>query len=133
MKKVILASVVALSAISAANNAAAATVSACSGAVAAGYSWSVDTATTANFVRQGFTGRCSANVHLVGDDNGTFFRVGAASTKGKSQFGGSSLGGGVAPTATTCAGSSGCAVSDAAAGATNALSTDGAAATGTPT
>lgn len=123
MKKVILASVVAVAAVSSMNNAAAATVSACSGGVAAGYSWSTASETNANFVRQPFNGRCSANIFLVGDDNGAYFRVGAASSKGKSKFGGSSMGGGITPTTVTCA-SSGCVQADAAEAATSALSQD---------
>ena len=123
MKKVILASVVTVTAVSAMNNAAAVVVSACSGGAAAGYSWTVVTATDQNFVNQPFNGRCSANVFLVGDDNGAYFRVGAASAKGKSVFVGSSMGGGVTPLTTVCS-ATGCVSADVSSGVTHGLSGD---------
>ena len=114
MKKVILASVVAVAAI----NANAASVSYCAGGTA--MSFSVAAGTGTEFVRSQFTGRCSANVHLVGDDNASYYRVGSASGKGKQSFGGSTIGGGI--TGTNCASTTGCAASDASNAATNAAS-----------
>ena len=71
----------------------------------------MNTATDQNFIKTGFTPKCSANTHVTGEDGGSYFRVGSGSTKGKTRFGGSSAGGGVI-SAGTCA-ATGCAVSDA--------------------
>mgnify|MGYP000854690792 CR=1 FL=1 len=97
MKNIILASVLAVTAVTtfdanaassafcaAANQAGDATVSAASGG-------------TDSFIKVGFRPKCSANVYLNGnDENALLFRIGAASSKGKSYFGGSSVGGAVA-------------------------------------
>jgi hypothetical protein len=103
MKKIILASVLAVVAVGSVN--AAATFTACSAATGG-------TATTAatNFVKVVFTPKCSANSVVYGEDLGTVYRVGAYSVKGKNAFGGSSAGGGVS--ATVCGGTV-CTISDA--------------------
>ncbi|MRR49769.1 MAG: hypothetical protein EG825_02465 [Rhodocyclaceae bacterium] len=103
MKKVILASVLATVAVGAAN--AAVDVTACTSGTAA----AVNSSAT-GFVKVQFTPKCSANTVVFGEDNGTYYRVGSYSVKGKNAFGGSTMGGGVS--ATLCAGTS-CAASDA--------------------
>jgi hypothetical protein len=115
MKKIILGSVLAVAAISSANAAATAI---CSGIPSSAQPVTTD---ASSFVRTQFTPKCSNNVHLVGDDNQAYFRVGAASTKGKNAFGGSSVGGAVQPY-TTCASATGCSATEASAAATNAAS-----------
>lgn len=117
MKKVILASVVAVAAISGSGVAEAATVSVCNAGSVLSFSWST---TTGQFVQSPFNGRCSRNVHLVGDDNSSFFRVGATSVKGKQAFGGSTTGGGI--TGANCASATGCINTDANNAATSASS-----------
>lgn len=112
MKKVILGSVLAIAAATSAN---AATASVCS----AGASGNV-AAATSNFVRVGFTSRCSTNTIQVADDNGSYFRSGAVSLKGKNAFGASSNGGGVQ--GVSCANTTQCTLTDAASGATSAAS-----------
>ena len=109
MKKIILSSVLAVAAV----GANAASQSLCTGnpSNAVQVSGSSDGST---FVRVAFTPKCSNNVWLNGDDNQTYYRVGAASTKGKNYFGGSSVGGAVQPLGTCAA--TGCSASDAAAG-----------------
>lgn len=115
MKKVILASVLAASAMSVMSSANAAVVSTavCQAANAAGNGTAVPvgTGTDNNFVKTAFTPKCSANTHVVVEDGGSYFRTGAASGKGKNRFAGSSAGGGVAA-AGSCGGTA-CAVSDA--------------------
>jgi hypothetical protein len=116
MKKVILASVLAAAAVSSisnANAAAATQTNLCTGASAAGNGTAVtaNAATDQNFVKTGFTPKCSANTFVSGEDGGTYYRVGSASSKGKNRFAGSSAGGGVAA-AGSCA-ASGCAAGDA--------------------
>ena len=110
MKKIILASVLAASAATAVSSANAAAVSgaACPALAVAGSGTAVATnaATDANFVKTGFTPKCSANTHVTYEDGGSFFRVGSGSTKGKTKFGGSSAGGGVV-SAGTCASATG--------------------------
>lgn len=121
MKKIILASVLAVSAVGA--NAAVSAICAGNPAQVSAVTADPSSATAATtFVRVGFTPKCSNNVHLVGDDGTIYYRVGAASIKGKNSFGGSSTGGAVQPFA-SCAGSSGCVSADAASAATNASST----------
>lgn len=92
MKNIILGSVLAVAAATSLS-ANAASMSVCSGGVAAnGASFSAGT----NFVKVAFTPKCSANVILNAEDvSSTFFRVGAASVKGKTVFNGSSAGGSV--------------------------------------
>jgi hypothetical protein len=115
MKKVILASVLAATAVSMTNNANAAAVTGtiCNAATAAGNGTGVaiGTGTDNNFVKTAFTPKCSANTFVVGEDGGTYFRTGSASQKGKNRFAGSSAGGGVAA-AGSCSGTA-CAASDA--------------------
>jgi len=111
MKKVILASVlgvVAATTVGTANAASTAQVF-CSGASGNGATATITAAT--GFVKVAFTPKCSSNVHLVGSDSDTYYRVGSGSAKGKTMFAGSSNGGGVVA-AGACA-TSGCAVSDA--------------------
>lgn len=89
----------------------------CSGATTAASGAAV---TTGGFVATSFTPKCSANVHLVGIDNTSSYAVGAASTKGKTKFGGSTAGGGVSGMG-TCAAAT-CAATDASAAASAAPS-----------
>lgn len=110
MKKVILASVLAVAAMSA--QAAAVSQTFCAGGAAgSGAAANVNTATDANFVKSTFTPKCSANTHVVGRDDGSYYRVGSGSTKGKTAFAGGT-GGGAVVAAGTCA-STGCVLSDA--------------------
>lgn len=121
MKKIILASVLAVSAVGA--HAAASAI--CAGIPTAVTAVTADasTATVATtFVRIAFTPKCSNNVHLIGDDGTIYYRVGAASIKGKNAFGGSSTGGAVQPYG-SCAGTSGCVSGDAVNASSSASST----------
>ncbi|KFB67909.1 MULTISPECIES: hypothetical protein [Candidatus Accumulibacter] len=108
MKKIILGSVLAIAAATSlsANVANAASAAICSGVNAAGNGALVTAATDGTaFVRATFTPKCSANVHMAGEDNITYYRVGAASAKGKLGYGGSSVGGAVSSTTgTPCTG-----------------------------
>jgi hypothetical protein len=112
MKKVILASVLAVVAMSA--NAAAVSATYCSAAAASGSgnAATLNSATDQNFVKSAFTPKCSANTHVTGEDGGSYFRVGSGSTKGKTRYAGTSVGGAVVA-AGACA-ATGCVVSDAA-------------------
>ena len=64
------------------------------------------TDTNALFIKTDFKMKCSANVFLVYDEFATYVSVGAASKKGKTNFGGTSEGGAVAkiPGSTDCTG-----------------------------
>jgi hypothetical protein len=117
MKKIILASVTFAAAL-ASMSAGAATATVCAGG--SGGTGAAQTADTSTFVKVAFNPKCSANVHLTSDDNQTYYRVGAASVKGKNGFGGSTAGGAVSPSA--CA-ATGCTSTDATAAMTNASST----------
>ena len=119
MKKIILASVVAVSAVSSMSGAMAAS-SATASAVCAGSAGSGTqvTADTATFVKTAFSPKCSANVHLAGQDGGTYYRVGSTNTKGGRAWMGSSAGSGVA--SVPCANTAACTAADATAAATNA-------------
>ena len=111
MKKIALAALLAtmsVGAMAAASNVCTGGTSATSAQVTAG----------TNFIKNGFTAKCSANVYLSYDEDATKVAVGAASKKGKSVFAGSSEGGSV--TGTTCAAAT-CAQSDASSAATTAL------------
>lgn len=112
MKKAILGSVLAVAAV-ASMDAGAVTV--CSGGPGTSAGVSVQAAT--NFIKAGFTARCSNNVSLAYDEGATYMRVGAVSVKGRNKYSGSSVGGAV--TGTACA-VSGCASGDAAAAFTDA-------------
>ena len=61
---------------------------------------------TTDFVKTGFTPKCSANTSVYYSQNSTVFGVGAVSTKGNQRFTGHSQGGAVtssgACTATAC-------------------------------
>lgn len=94
MKKIILASVVAVAAVSSmnANASGSQVICAAPSAAAAGNSILV---TAAAFIKTSFTPKCSANVYLHGYDADTFYGTGAASSKGKNIFMGSTGGGGV--------------------------------------
>ncbi len=118
MKKIILATVLVAAA---AGSAHATTASICAGVPSNAQTVSADSTGATTFVRVAFTPKCSNNVHLIGDDNTTYYRVGAASIKGKNAFGGSSTGGAVQPSGTCAA--TGCTSADAASAATNASST----------
>ena len=112
MKKVILASVLAVAAVQA--QAAAVTATYCAGASAAGSgaAATINSATDQNFVKSAFTPKCSANTHVTGEDGGSYFRVGSGSTKGKTRYAGTSVGGAVVA-AGACTAATGCVVSDA--------------------
>lgn len=89
----------------------AATTAASGAAVAAG-----------EFVKVGFTPKCSANVFLTGNDQSpVLYTVGSASVKGKSYFEGSSVGGSVRRVG-DCATANDCKQTDADKGATDAPS-----------
>ncbi len=115
MKNVIMGSVLAVAAVT---SLSANAVTVCAGGVAGtGASFASGT----NFVKQGFTPKCSANVFMDGEEfSATVFRAGAASAKGKYYFGGSTVGGAVGNMG-PCAGTA-CAQTDSAAGM-NAAST----------
>jgi len=97
MKNVILASVLAVTAVTTIDaNAAGSTAFCTGGAVAADAASSAASGGSDSFIKVGFRPKCSANVYLRGnDENSLLFRIGAASGKGKSNFGGSSAGGAV--------------------------------------
>lgn len=119
MKKIILGSVMAIAAASSFNaHATLGTQSICSGGAATAGA-AVVSATDA-FVKVNFSPKCSANIHLVTDDGGTYYRAGAGSAKGKSYFGGSTAGGAISA-AGTCA-ATGCVSADAVSGYTAAAS-----------
>jgi hypothetical protein len=97
MKKVILGSVLAAAA-AASFPAHAASSAFCNAPnVATNAAVSASAGGSTSFVKVGFRPKCSANVFLTGnDESALLFRVGAASSKGKSSFNGSSVGGAVA-------------------------------------
>lgn len=116
MKKVILASVMAVAAISSMSGVAHATTQQiCAGAAGNGSVPSNATDGTL-FVRAAFSPKCSNNVLLYGDDMVTYYRTGAASTKGNQSFAGSTNGGSIVSVG-TCA-STGCVAGDASAAVT---------------
>ena len=109
MKKVILASVMGVAAVSSIGSANAASTAQvfCAGTAGNALTAAAVTAAT-SFVKVAFTPKCSANVHLSGSDSDTYFRVGSASGKGKTMFAGSTNGGAVVPAGlcpSTCAAS----------------------------
>lgn len=107
MKKVMILTFVAASALSSLSNAATdGTV--CAAATTAGNGSEVTAST--NFVKVSFTPKCSANVHMGYSQTGTSFGVVAGSSKGKFAFGGGTGGGGVKSSA-ACA-TSGCTATD---------------------
>lgn len=111
MKKIVLCAVLATAAVTPLTATAAADVFCVGGA--AGNSSVTAGAATDKFVKVAFTPKCSANVHLQGNDlSTTLYTVGAASAKGKSKFTGSSNGGSI--TGATCSADP-CGSSDAAA------------------
>jgi len=119
MKKVILGSVLAMVVVTA--NAATASQTFCTGASnQTAVSVATGSDTDNNFVKAGFTPKCSANVSLVGIDGGVYYTVGAGSSKGKTSFRGSSAGGGIVSNV-TCA-TTGCNSTDASTAAQNAPS-----------
>lgn len=118
MKKIILASVLAASAIASGTANAASTAICAGGASASSATSNPSTGATTDFVKNAFTAKCSANVHLVGESTAaTYIRVGSGSVKGGRSFMGSTAGGGVQSSA-ACA--TGCAATDASAAATSA-------------
>ena len=114
MKKVILGSVLLMAV---AQSAHATTQSICTGASAAANGTAV-TANTSTFVKTSFTPKCSANVHMVGDDLANYYGAGAISSKGKNVFQGSTAGGGVKASGSCAA--TGCVSGDAVTAATTA-------------
>jgi len=122
MKNIILGSVLAVVAVASLDANAAGTSTFCNAPNVAGNA-TVAAASGTDFVKVAFTPKCSANVFLVGADEGPLlFRVGSASSKGKSFFGGSSAGGAVSRN-TDCGGTNGvCRAQDATAGQTGAPS-----------
>ena len=123
MKNVVMASVLAISAVTS-MSANAANVAVCSGG-AAGSGASFASGGSTSFVKTEFTTKCSANVFMDADDRtATLFTVGSASIKGKKYYGGSTAGGAVTALG-ECAGIAGggaCAQTDSAQGATDAPS-----------
>lgn len=115
MKKIILMAVT-VAAAAATMNVQAAAVAVCAGAGTA----TPQVSATDSFIKTPFTPKCSNNVHLMVDDQTTFYRVGAASVKGKNGFGGSTAGGAVSVNGACAA--TGCTATDASAAATNASS-----------
>jgi len=110
MKNVVMGSVLAIAAVTSLSANAAAV---CSGSVAGnGAAFSSGT----SFVKVAFTPKCSANVFLDGEETSpTVFRVGSGSLKGKTRFGGSSVGGSVGNMG-ECTGTGGaCSATDSAA------------------
>jgi len=94
MKQIILGSVLAVVAVTSMSAHAASSTFCAGGSAAASAVTAVSG--SASFVKVDFSPKCSANVLLAGDDNSaTVFRVGSASTKGKTRFNGSSIGGAV--------------------------------------
>lgn len=94
MKKIILASVIAVTALASQGTFAAVTTICVRGAAAhAGVAPASGTAGT-NYMVNAIAPKCSANVELQGDDStgGTYYYVAANSSKGKNTFG-SSTGG----------------------------------------
>jgi len=95
MKKVILTAVLASAAISSMSaNAASGTAVICTGNSTAAAGNAVTTATD-TFVKVSFTPKCSANVHMVDNDQNTYYGVGSCSTKGKTFWVGSTAGGSI--------------------------------------
>lgn len=95
MKKIVLCAVLATAAISplTSTTAVAEADTFCVGG-AAGVSTVTAAAGTDKFVKIAFTPKCSANVHMQGSDvSTTLYTVGAASSKGKSKFTGTTNGG----------------------------------------
>lgn len=95
MKNLILSSVFVAAAVTSLSASAAGEQTFCSGKAAADSTVAAKFADT-DFVKVEFTPKCSANVNLVGNDRSALvYTVGSSSTKGKSKFGGSSVGGSV--------------------------------------
>ena len=126
MKKSSLVVLAAVSLVSAGSVFAATSGAICSGSATAGAGATLATPTTsdAEFVRQGFPTKCSANVHLSYSQTAINFAVGSGSVKGKTAFGGSTAGGAVAKVA-DCNTSTGCDAAAATAAATTALNAAG--------
>lgn len=110
MKKVILASVLAVAATSVYS---AASQTYCSGGTAvSGNTAAVSTTSGQDFIKSSFTPKCSANTFVSGQDGGSYYRVGSGSAKGKTRFAGTSVGGAVVA-AGACASATACVASDA--------------------
>ena len=118
MKKVILNSVMAAAKLASLTaGAATGTATICTGNSTAGAGAAVTTATD-TFVKVSFTPKCSANVYMTDNDQGTYYGAGSASTKGKQSFRGSTAGGSITKDADCAA--TGCTSSNAATAAGNA-------------
>jgi len=111
MKKVILASVAVAATVLSTSAQAAADTTFCTAGTAGPSTVSASTGTD-KFVKVAFSPKCSANTHVVAEDSNTYYRVGAASAKGKFPVYGSTSGGGVLASTTSCA-ATGCVVGDA--------------------
>lgn len=105
MKKLLILSCVAASAVGSMAHAATAV---CTAANAAANGVPITAST--DFVKVDFTPKCSANTHVKYSQTATQFGVGAGSLKGKNIFAGGTGGGGVKATGTTCA--TGCTATD---------------------
>ena len=109
-KKIIYASAVAAGVLGsmASFNASAATTTICTGTAGTGVVPASGSPTT-TFMVSAIAPKCSANVLLQGNDgtNGAYYQVGAASSKGKFTFSGSTAGGGIAQS-TACSVAGGC-------------------------
>lgn len=84
------------------------------------------------FIVNAFDMKCSSNVVLDFETTDVIVAVGSASIKGKNVFAGSSAGGAVAPTGTTCP-TTGCSATESAAAATAAMDAAGSAGSANPT
>lgn len=113
MKKIIVASFVLAGALGSLN-ASAASTDICTGP--AGNATNLPTYGTAgtNFMVVAIAPKCSANVFLKGEDGaqGAFYSVGAASSKGKNTFAGTTNGGAV-KAGTACSIPGGCTAAEA--------------------
>jgi len=94
MKKVMILSILAATALSSNANAASdGTV--CAAFTVAGNGTAFTAGGSSEFVRVAFTPKCSANVHVFYAQGANVFGVVSGSTKGKNYFGGGTGGGGV--------------------------------------
>lgn len=98
MKKTLILSFVAMSAVSAGVNATVI----CSAPTTSGNGTAITAGT--NFVKVDFTPKCSANVHMAHSENQVAVGVASGSSKGKNVFSGSTNGGGVKPSGSCTSG-----------------------------
>lgn len=94
MKKVMILSILAATALSSTANAATdGTV--CAAATSAGNGTAFTAGGSSEFVKVAFTPKCSANVHMFFAQSANAFGAVSGSSKGKNYFGGGTGGGGV--------------------------------------